>query len=161
MAPPLALIAAVGPGRVIGRDGGLPWHLPEDLRRFKALTLGHALVMGRKTHRSIGRPLPGRRNVVVSRQAGASFPGCETANSLEAALALVVDDALPFVIGGASLYAEALPRASHLFLTEVALAATGDVFFPALVPGQWREVRREAAATPGVTFVDLVRAAAP
>jgi dihydrofolate reductase len=155
---PLAVIAAVGPGRVIGRGDALPWHLPEDLKRFKALTLGHAVLMGRKTHLSIGRPLPGRRNVVVSRQPSAAFAGCETAPSLEAALTLVADDALPFVIGGASLYAEALPRASHLFLTEVTTPAEGDVLFPEYEAGTWREVRREAGATPGVTFVDLVRA---
>jgi len=159
--PALALVAAVGPGGVIGKAGGLPWHLPEDLQRFKALTLGHAVVMGRKTHHSIGRPLPGRRNVVVSRAPLAAFAGCEAAASLEAALALVADDPLPFIIGGASLYAEALPRATHLFLTEVATAVEGggggDAFFPAFDRAAWREVRRVAGVTPGVTFVDLER----
>lgn len=155
---PLALVVAVGPGGVIGKGGALPWHLPEDLKRFKALTLGHAVLMGRRTHLSIGRPLPGRRNLVVSRTPGAAFAGCEVAPSLEAALALVPLDPLPFVIGGAALYAEALPRATHLFLTEVERPVEGgDAFFPPFDRGAWREVRREAGATPGVTFVDLER----
>jgi dihydrofolate reductase len=153
----LAVIAAVGPGGVIGKAGALPWHLPEDLKRFKALTLGHAVVMGRRTHQSIGRPLPGRRNLVVSRQPGAAFAGCEAVPTLAAAVAAVAGDSLPFVIGGAELYAEALPLASHLFLTEVALPAEGDVYFPRFTAADWEEVRREPGATPGVTFVDLVR----
>ncbi len=158
MRRPLALVAAVGPGGVIGKGGALPWHLPEDLKRFRALTLGHALLMGRRTHLSIGRPLPGRRNVVVSRQPGAAFAGCEVAASLDAALALVAGDALPFVIGGAELYAEALPRATHLYLTEVALPVEGgDAFFPPFEPGGWREVARRPGETPGVTFLDLQR----
>jgi dihydrofolate reductase len=153
----LALIAAVGPGGVIGRAGALPWHLPEDLGRFKALTLGHALVMGRTTHQSIGRPLPGRTNVVVSRTPGAAFPGCEVVPTLALALARVAADPLPFVIGGASLYAEALPLATHLYLTEVSFPAEGDVFFPPFDRRAWQEVRREAAKTAGVHFVDLLR----
>lgn len=153
---PLALIVGLSRNRGIGLRGALPWHVPEDLKRFKALTMGHAILMGRKTHESIGRPLPGRRNIVITRGQGA-FPGCERAGSLEAALALVTDDALPFVIGGAQLYAEALPLVTHLFLTQLDRDVEADAFFPELEPSSWREVHREAGSTPGVTFVDLVR----
>lgn len=155
--PPLALIAALARRRVIGRAGALPWHAPEDLKRFKALTLGHALVMGRRTHLSIGRPLPGRRNLVVTRQPGAAFTGCEVFGSLESALAAARDtDPLPFVIGGGELYAAALPRATHLFLTLLDLdVPDGDTFFPAWDEAAWREVKREVAGE--LTFVDLLR----
>ncbi len=111
----LALIVAVAKNGGIGLKDALPWHVPEDLKRFKALTMGHAILMGRKTHESIGRALPGRRNVVITRQP-LTFAGCEVAPSLDAALALVKDDAQPFIIGGAQLYAEALPKVTHLFL---------------------------------------------
>jgi dihydrofolate reductase len=162
---PLALVVAMAPNQGIGLRGTLPWHVAEDLKRFKALTMGHAIVMGRKTHESIGRPLPGRRNVVVSRQLTRA-DGCEVVSSLSAALDLMVDDPMPFIIGGAQLYAEALPKVTHLFLTELsAEAATTagkplevDTFFPAFDRGAFDEVRRVAGATPGVTFVDLVRA---
>lgn len=153
---PVALVVAMARNRGIGLNGALPWHLPEDLKRFKALTLGHALVMGRKTHQSIGRPLPGRRNIVVTRS-GATFPGCETAASLDEALALARQtDALPMVIGGAELYAQALPHATHLYLTQVDRDVEADTFFPALDAREWHETRREAVA-PGVTFVEWVR----
>jgi dihydrofolate reductase len=153
----LALIVAMARNRGIGLAGALPWHLPEDLKRFKALTTGHAIIMGRKTHASIGRALPGRRNIVLTRSP-AIFAGCESASSLDAALALVADDPMPFVIGGADVYAQALPRATHLFVTEVDREVEADTFFPALPPGAWREVKRVAGETPGVTFIDLERA---
>lgn len=153
---PLALIVALARNRGIGLRGALPWHVPEDLKRFKALTLGHALLMGRKTHESIGRALPGRRNVVITR-GGGPFAGCETAPSLEAALDLVQGDPMPFVIGGAQLYLEALPRVTHLFLTRLERDVEADTFFPELREAEWREVRREAGVTPGVWFIDLER----
>jgi dihydrofolate reductase len=152
----LALIVALSKNRGIGLRGALPWHVPEDLKRFKALTTGHAIIMGRKTHESIGRPLPGRRNVIVTRQA-LSFAGCEVAPSLEAALELTQDDALPFIIGGAQLYAEALPKVSHLFLTRLDRDVEADTFFPELNDADWREVKREPGITPQVTFIDLIR----
>ena len=117
---PLALIVGFSRNRGIGLRGAMPWHLPEDLKRFKALTMGHAILMGRKTHQSIGRALPGRRNLVITR-GPATFPGCEVASSLEAALKRVEQDALPFIIGGAQLYAEALPQVTQLFLTQLRL----------------------------------------
>lgn len=153
---PLALIVGLARNRGIGLGGALPWQVPEDLKRFKALTMGHAIIMGRKTHESIGRPLPGRRNIVVTRGAR-TFPGCEVVDSLEAALKLVAQDELPFVVGGAQLYAEALPQVTHLFLTQVDRDVEADAFFPPLDESQWREVKREAGTTPGVTFVDLLR----
>ncbi len=152
----LALIVAQSRNRGIGLAGKLPWHVPEDLKRFKALTTGHAILMGRKTHESIGRALPGRRNVVLTRSP-AVFVGCESVASLDDALRLVGDDAMPFIIGGAQLYADALPRVTHLFLTQLGRDAEADTFFPALDPAQWREVKRVAGATEGVEFIDLER----
>jgi dihydrofolate reductase len=154
---PLACIVAMSEDRVVGRKGQLPWHVPEDLKRFKALTMGHAIIMGRATHDSIGRVLPGRRNVVVSRTM-TSLPGCEVVASLEAALASVKDDPLPFVIGGAQLYAAALPLVTKLFLTRLAQRVPdGDAHFPQVVDAEWIAVRSTAGAQPGVTFVDLER----
>lgn len=153
---PLGLVVAMARNRGIGLAGQLPWHLPEDLKRFKALTMGHALIMGRKTHESIGRPLPGRRNIVVTRS-GAAFAGCETAASLEAAMTLArKTDSQPMVIGGAELYAQALPYATHLYLTRVDRDVEADTSFPVLVETEWQEVRREPVFE-GVTFVELVR----
>ena len=150
----LALIVGLARNRGIGLRGALPWHVPEDLKRFKALTMGHAIIMGRKTHESIGKALPGRRNLVVTRGC-ATFAGCEIVSSLEAALRLVEGDALPFIIGGAQLYAEALPKVTHLFLMQLDRDVEADTFFPELEGSAWKEVKREPGVTPGVTFVDL------
>jgi dihydrofolate reductase len=152
----LALIVGMARNRGIGLRGGLPWHVPEDLKRFKALTMGHAIIMGRKTHESIGKALPGRQNVVITRSP-AVYAGCETVNSLERALELTEKDELPFIIGGAQLYADALPKVTHLFLTEIDRDVEADTFFPELKDSEWREVKREAGTTPGVTFIDLRR----
>lgn len=142
--PRLSLIAAVAANGVIGSDNALPWRLPEDLKRFKALTLGHPVIMGRRTHESIGRPLPGRRNIVVSRNAAFSAAGCETAASLEAAIAACAGTADEiFVIGGAQIYAEALPLAERLYLTEIGAEFPGDARFPAFDRDAWRETSRE------------------
>ncbi|MBX3264491.1 MAG: dihydrofolate reductase [Labilithrix sp.] len=154
--PRLALVVAIADGGVIGKDGGLPWRIPEDLQHFKATTMGHAVIMGRKTHASIGRPLAGRRNIVVSRTADA-FDGCELARSLEEAVALArTTDEEPRIIGGARLYEEALPLATRVFLTEVHRAVDGDAFFH-LDRSGWRETSRRAAETEGVEFVTLER----
>jgi dihydrofolate reductase len=121
------LIVAVARNGVIGKDGGLPWHVSEDLKHFKKTTHGHAVIMGRKTHDSIGRPLPKRRNIVVTRQTGTLFPGCEAAHSLDEAIALArTTDECPFIIGGASLYEEALPLATELHLTTIDEDVDGD-----------------------------------
>jgi dihydrofolate reductase len=153
---PLALIVAVARNGVIGRDGTLPWHLPEDLKHFKRTTNGHAIIMGRKTHESIGRPLPGRRNVVVTR-GGARFEGCETASSLEEAIALARQtDDCPFVIGGASLYQRALPLATEVYLTEIDEDIEGDTRFE-LSLDEFDEVELRSGETPNVTFRHLRR----
>ncbi|MFZ5775335.1 MAG: dihydrofolate reductase [Thermodesulfobacteriota bacterium] len=126
----IILIAAMARNRVIGRDNALPWRLAGELARFKAITMGHTLVMGRRTFESIGRPLPGRKMVVVSRQPGYAAPGCLVAESLNAALALCQDDDKVFIAGGGQLYTQALPLAEEILLTILERDAEGDVFFP-------------------------------
>jgi dihydrofolate reductase len=144
MTPPrITLIVARARNGVIGRGGTLPWRLPEDLAHFKRTTMGHPIVMGRRTWESIGRPLPGRRSIVVSRQPGFDAPGAEVATSLDAALALCADSPEIFVIGGAQLYREALPRAQRLIVTEIDADFDGDADFPAPDPLQWRETARQ------------------
>jgi dihydrofolate reductase len=152
------IIVAVANNGVIGREGQLPWQLPDDLRRFKALTMGKPIVMGRRTHESIGRALPGRRNLVVSRallgqarradgsasntQIAATASGVEWVNSLDAAIALCAGLPEICIIGGAGLYAHALPRADVVEFTRVHADPEGDVYFPPLPEAQWREVAR-------------------
>ena len=154
--PIVSLVAALARNRVIGAGNRLPWHLPEDLKRFKRLTMGSPVIMGRRTHESIGRPLPGRRNIVVTRQAGARWDGCEVARSLDAAIALAGNAPEVFVIGGAELYRLALPRADRLHLTLIDADHRGDAFFPAFDPADWRETAREPGA--GFAFVTYERA---
>ena len=140
--PRVCVVVAMGRARVIGVAGGLPWRLPADLRRFKALTLGKPILMGRRTHESIGRVLPGRRNLVLSRLAFAA-PGCEVVASLDEALSCCAGEPEVMVIGGATVYAEALPRAERIYLTIVDGEFAGDTFFPPLPEGEWREVEAE------------------
>ncbi|MBS7662886.1 dihydrofolate reductase [Pseudomonas lalucatii] len=141
---PLCLIAALAENRVIGRDNQLPWHLPADLKHFKALTLGKPIIMGRKTWDSLGRPLPGRLNLVVSRQPSLQLEGAEVFASLEAAVARADEWAREqgveelMLIGGAQLYAQGLARAERLYLTRVALEPEGDAWFPELNEADWR-----------------------
>lgn len=136
------MIAAMAENRVIGRDNQLPWHLPADLAHFKRLTLGHTLIMGRRTYESIGRPLPQRRSIVVSRNPTFTAPGVEVASSLDAALQLAAGDAEVFVIGGAELFRLAWPRAQRLYLTRVHAEVPGDTFLPELDAG-WQLVDEE------------------
>lgn len=142
----VSLVVAVAENGVIGRDGGLPWHLPDDLRYFKRVTLGKPVVMGRKTFESIGRPLPGRPNVVLTRDTAWSADGVSVTHSFDQALAVAAaqagEDGEVMVIGGADLFAMALPRASRLYLTEVRLQPDGDVYFPPFDHEEWREVER-------------------
>jgi dihydrofolate reductase len=153
---PLAMVAALTPSRVIGRAGGIPWRYPEDMQHFRRVTTGHAIIMGRTTYDSIGKPLPKRRNIVITRDAALRIEGCETAPSLERAIAMAREqDGEPRVIGGGQIYAAALPLATKLFLTHLAEDHEGDVYFPALDAREWiEEERREV---PGLTFVTLVR----
>ncbi len=159
-APPrICLIAALAANRVIGRNNALPWHLSADLKRFRALTMGHPVVMGRKTYASIGRPLPGRRNLVITRNRGLGAPGCEVVHSLDEAIAACRGAGEVFVIGGAELYREALPRAQRLEFTEIHAEFEGDAAFPEISRGQWRETGREIhSGEAGVPFrYDFVR----
>lgn len=145
----VVIIAAVARNGVIGKGGALPWHLPEDLRHFKALTLGHPIIMGRRTWASLGRPLPGRRNIVVSGDVQWQPEGAERADSLPAALALAKDAPKVFVIGGAQLYAAALPLADALELTEIDADFDGDTHFPDWPREQFVETSRQAAVGAG------------
>jgi dihydrofolate reductase len=144
--PIVSLLVAVAANGVIGRDNRIPWRLPEDLAYFKRLTLGHPVVMGRKTYESIiaslGKPLPGRTNIVVTRQPGFSAPGCTVAASFDAALDAARAANEVFVIGGAEIYRLALARADRVYLTRLDAAFEGDTFFPALDPAEWREASR-------------------
>ncbi len=138
--PRIGIVVALDRKRTIGRAGGLPWHLPADLRHFKAITLGKPIVMGRRTHESIGRVLPGRRNLVISRSPVFSAPGCEVYATLNAALAACVNCQEVMIVGGAELYAEALSLADRLYLTEVDTEVEGDVHFPDFDVRAWQEV---------------------
>ncbi|MFF1821827.1 dihydrofolate reductase [Kribbella sp. NPDC058245] len=148
----IILIAAVGANGVIGRDNDLPWRIREDLQHFKQLTLGHTLVMGRKTYDSIGRPLPGRRTVVVTRQPDWSADGVQVVHTLEEALK---QDGDVYVAGGGEIYRQALPYADRLELTEVDQSPAGDVTFPAFDRSDWTETARDTRD--GFTFVSYRR----
>jgi dihydrofolate reductase len=151
--PRIYLVAAVASNGVIGVAGKLPWHLPEDLKHFKRLTLGHPVIMGRQTWESLGRALPDRENIVVSRTAGYDAPGAAVATSLGAALALCADEPVAFVIGGHRLFVESLPVAAGLVLTEIYKDYEGDTWFPEFDRSQWRETQREAhTAVDGMRF---------
>jgi dihydrofolate reductase len=150
------LVAAVAKNGVIGAGGNLPWHLPEDMRHFKKLTLGHPVIMGRRTWESLGKPLPGRENIVISRKTGFEAPGASVAASLEAAIALCAGEPVAFVIGGAEIYAAALPLADGLVLTEIQRDYKGDTRFPEWDRKAWRASQKETRTSDeGVRF-DLV-----
>lgn len=159
----ISLVAAVDRQLAIGRRGDMPWHLPDDLRRFKRLTLDKPVLMGRKTALSIGRALPGRRNLVLSRMANAPYEGQTTVRNLQQAVAFAGVEEL-MVIGGGEIYALALPLASRLYLTHVdCVAPDADTFFPTFDRSQWRVVAREARAADdkhefALEFVDYIRA---
>lgn len=164
---PIALIVAAADNDVIGRNNALPWDLPADLAHFKRQTLGKPVLMGRLTHESIGRPLPGRANIVISRDPDYRSPGVQVVGSVEAALALANGIALTdgatalMVIGGAQIYALAMPKAQHIYLTRVHLRPAGDARLPAICWDEWRETgRSEMPATgpyPAYTFLEYTR----
>jgi len=156
-APRVCIVAAVAANGVIGASGRLPWNLPEDLRHFKQLTFGHPVIMGRRTWDSLGRPLSGRRNLVVSRRAGFSPPGAEAVASLDEALERCAGAEAVFVMGGAELYREALARADTLYLTEIHRDFAGDTHFPDFDRNAWREAERTAHHAPDGTRFDFVR----
>jgi len=145
----ISLVWAMAQNRVIGRNNQLPWYLPEDLKYFKRITLGKPVIMGRKTFDSIGKPLPGRTNIVVTRNRDWSFEGVRTVDSLEAARELCENQAIvdgteeAMIIGGAEIYRQAMPLADRLYLTEVHADVEGDVTFPEFDRSQWQEIARE------------------
>jgi dihydrofolate reductase len=153
----VCVIAAVAANGIIGANGALPWRLPEDLRHFKRLTQGHAVIMGRKTWESIGRPLPDRMNFVVTRTAGYAAPGATVVGSLRDAIEQSAGQSAVFVIGGAALYREALAFADTLYLTEIQRDFPGDTRFPELEPTHWRQAERVPQQTTDGMRFDFVR----
>ena len=145
----LIIIVARAKNGVIGRGNALPWRLPEDLAHFRRTTLGHPVIMGRNTWDSIGKPLPGRRNIVVTRNARWHAAGVERASSLDQAMALCADNEMVFVIGGAALFADALPKADSAIVTEIGRDVDGDTFFAPLDANQWVVISREEHVAAG------------
>ena len=151
--PRVYLVAAVAANGIIGAKGQLPWHLPEDLKHFKQLTVGHPVIMGRRSWESLRKPLPGRDNIVVTGTPGYEAPGAAVAGSLAAALALCAGEPVAFVIGGSRLFAESLPAAAGLMLTEIHRDFEGDTRFPDYDRSKWRETQREAhTASDGMRY---------
>lgn len=140
----ITLIAAMSENRVIGRDNDLAWHLPDDLKRFKELTRGHHVIMGRKTYESVGRPLPGRTNIVVTNQKDYKAPGCIIVHTLKEAIQKAENDSQPYVIGGGKIYDQALPLADTLELTQLHAKVEGDTYFPEVDTSKWQIVAKES-----------------
>ena len=140
--PRISIIVAMAKNRVIGADNKLPWHLSADLKRFKALTMGHTIIMGRRTYVSIGRPLPGRNNVVISRQTTLHLPGATVVSSIEQAIQRTTTEEA-FIVGGAEIYREALRMTERILATDIHCDFKGDSFFPPLASGDWLEISRE------------------
>ncbi|CAN5273139.1 dihydrofolate reductase [soil metagenome] len=154
----LAIVVAMNDDRIIGIGNALPWHIPEDMKHFRAVTMGHVIVMGRLTHQSIGKALPGRTNVVVTRDPSAVAADCESRTTFTDALELAYrTDAEPRVVGGARIYAEALPLTTKSFLTEVHRKVEGDVFFPSIDRSVFRETERRKGEAEDVEYVILER----
>lgn len=164
----LSIVVAKSDNGVIGVDNGLPWHLPEDLKRFKALTMGHPMIMGRLTYESIGRPLPGRKTIVISSGKPTLPDGVTLVDSLESAELIATQEAQKMgvdelmVVGGANVYSQFIDRVCHLYVTEVHTCIEGDAFFPELDPAVWQETERadynsESSAAPDYSFVTYVR----
>lgn len=144
--PKLSIIVAMAKNRTIGVDNTLPWRCPEDLRHFKELTMGHHMIMGRKTFDSIGKPLPGRTTVVVTRDKNLKIDGCLIAHSLLEAVAACASDNHVFIVGGADIYAQSLALVDTLYITEIQQDVTGDAHFPEFDPRTWQETAREIRA---------------
>ncbi|WP_133405843.1 type 3 dihydrofolate reductase [Parashewanella tropica] len=156
----ISMIAAMTVNRVIGKDNQMPWHLPEDLKHFKATTMSYPIVMGRKTYESIGRPLPGRHNIVISRQADLEIDGVTVVATFDEAKLAAGDVEQLFVIGGGQLYQQLLPKADKLFLTEINIDVEGDTYFPDWNDGSWKEESKESGiSSDGLeySFINLVK----
>ncbi|HEU4964630.1 MAG TPA: dihydrofolate reductase [Bacilli bacterium] len=143
----ISLIVAMDENRLIGQDNRLPWHLPNDLQYFKKVTMGKPVIMGRKTFESIGRPLPGRRNIILTRQQGYRVEGCEVIHSLEELKAYQHTSDEVFCIGGAEIFHEILPYADRLYITRIYASFEGDAYFPEIDESQWKVVSSEEGAT--------------
>ncbi len=145
--PRLSLLVAMARNRVIGRNNKLPWHLPADLKHFKFLTMGQTIVMGRKTYESIGRPLPGRANIIVTRQTGYEVPGAIVVNTIDDALLICERtgsiNGENFIIGGEELYRQTLKICQRIYITEIQRDFEGDAFFPEFDPNEWEETQRD------------------
>jgi dihydrofolate reductase len=143
----LSILVAMARNRVIGQNNTLPWHLPADLKHFKSLTMGHPIIMGRKTYESIGKPLPGRTNIIVTKQTSFHAPGTKIANSIEEALEISKDSSHTndesFIIGGAELYQQTLKLCHRMYITEIQSDFAGDTFFPEYNHDEWQETARE------------------
>ncbi|GAA3984880.1 dihydrofolate reductase [Mucilaginibacter dorajii] len=137
-----SIIVAIAKNNAIGKENKLLWYLPNDLKHFKDVTTGHSVIMGRKTFESVGKPLPKRRNIVVTRQA-ISIEGCEVVTSIEEALALCADEEEVFIVGGAEIYRQSIPLTDRIYLTKVDQDFDGDTFFPELNAAEWKETERE------------------
>ena len=138
----ITIVVAIAQNKAIGKNNQLLWHLPADLKHFKEITSGHTIIMGRKTYDSIGKPLPNRRSIVITRQA-LQLPGCEVVPSLNAALALCQNETELYIIGGAQIYKEALPLTDVIYLTEIHQNFEADTFFPEICPEEWEEILRQ------------------
>ncbi|NBV75579.1 MAG: dihydrofolate reductase [Methylococcaceae bacterium] len=148
----ISLIVAMARNYAIGLNGQMPWHLPADLKHFRAITMGHPIIMGRKTFAAIGKPLPGRRNLVISHNPDFKAEGAEVFNQIDSALAQCADLEQVFIIGGASLYEAMLARADFLYLTEIDKDFEGDTFFPQFDRQDWQELDRQDFCDPGAGF---------
>ncbi|MBL0343496.1 MAG: dihydrofolate reductase [Bacteroidetes bacterium] len=139
----ISLIVAFDENNLIGNNNALPWHLPADLKHFKNITFGHHMIMGRKTYDSIGKPLPGRVSIIITRQVNFSIEGCLVVNTLEEALNKCIGEKEVFVIGGAQIFECTLPLATHLYITQIHHAFTGDTHFPEIATKDWQEISSE------------------
>jgi dihydrofolate reductase len=142
----IAIIVAAAENNVIGDQNKLIWHLPNDLKRFKALTMGHPIIMGRKTFESIGKPLPGRHSIIITRQKNYVVAGCTVVNSLEGAIKASGDVDVAYIIGGADIYRQAMNLTDIIYLTRVHTTSAGDVHFPEIIPAEWATVEEETCA---------------
>ena len=158
----ISIIVAAATNNLIGRDGELPWRLPEDLKRFKQLTSGKPVIMGRLTYESIGKPLPDRKNIVLSTRDGLNIDGCEVVDTLEGAIRLAVGAEEVMVIGGGAVYSQMLPIADRIYMTRINVTVDGDTFFPEIVGNEWQVVDRvdfpaDESRQFGFSFVTLDR----
>ncbi len=153
----ISIIVAMDEGRVIGNEGGMPWHLPADLKFFKSVTMGKPIIMGRSTYQSIGKPLPGRTNIVITHNSSFKADGCRLAHSIDEALAIAEDESAEeaIIIGGGGIYEQTLAQIERLYITYIAAHLVGDTHFPVIKPEEWKEVSRQQHIADGDNPFDL------